>query len=244
VLSTTTNLKKEWESLNDMITDNIKEGILEIDWDRLVFIKKYPFRGKDGQEHIFLQNITYLSNGFNIRHAPDYEVPHIMFHLEELWKTIFNTTLSLDERKKALAEYEWWFFNAVPMGRAGASMGDAMSFIAQLICGIEIRSRYERQDFKALSTTLESYIANRIREFEDNAMKTTGPTGGIDLTSADKNLQTQHHEGEIKFYMDHAMLAKLQNAPGFVPVIINIQLLDDLRRFLGAVPPTLPSQSS
>jgi len=57
--------------------------------------------------------------------------------------------------------------------------------------------------------------------------------GGIDLTPANMNLQTQNAGGAIKFQLDPAMLAQLQNAAGFVPVIINIQPLADLTRFLG-----------
>ena len=58
-------------------------------------------------------------------------------------------------------------------------------------------------------------------------------TGGIDLTPANMNLQTQNNNGEIKFHLDPAMLKQLQNAPGFVPVIINIQPLKSLQEFLG-----------
>jgi len=47
------------------------------------------------------------------------------------------------------------------------------------------------------------------------------------------NLQTQNSGGGIKFHIDQAMLQQLQNAPGFVPVIINIQPMRDLRGFLG-----------
>jgi len=47
------------------------------------------------------------------------------------------------------------------------------------------------------------------------------------------NLQTQNNGRAIKFSMDPAMLKQLQNAPGFVPVIINIQPMTDLRAFLG-----------
>ena len=67
--------------------------------------------------------------------------------------------------------------------------------------------------------------------------------GGIDLTPANMNLQTQSSGGEIsakggpasgwKFILDPAMLQQLQNAPGFVPVIINIQPMTDIRVFLG-----------
>ncbi len=58
-------------------------------------------------------------------------------------------------------------------------------------------------------------------------------TGGIDLTPANINLQTQSNGGKINFKLDPAMLQRLQNAPGFYPVIINIQPMTDIRLFLG-----------
>jgi hypothetical protein len=57
--------------------------------------------------------------------------------------------------------------------------------------------------------------------------------GGIDLTPANMNLQTQNINEEIKFKFDPAMLQQLQKVSGFVPVIINIQLLENLPAFLG-----------
>ena len=57
--------------------------------------------------------------------------------------------------------------------------------------------------------------------------------GGIDLTPANMNLQIQNEGGEIKFHLDPAMLQQLQNAPGFVPVIISVQPMTSLRKFLG-----------
>jgi len=57
-------------------------------------------------------------------------------------------------------------------------------------------------------------------------------TGGIDLSNANRDLQTQDAGEGIEFHLDPAMLAQLQNAPGVVPVIINIQPLIDLRSFL------------
>ena len=62
--------------------------------------------------------------------------------------------------------------------------------------------------------------------------------GGIDLTPANMNLQSKVIDSRlprlgdgfrgndiegIKIHLDPAMLQRLQNAPGFVPVIINIQ---------------------
>ena len=63
------------------------------------------------------------------------------------------------------------------------------------------------------------------------SMKTN--EGGIDLTLAKGVLQTKNSGSEIKFHLDPAQLAQLQNAPGFVPVIINIQPLKSLSEFLG-----------
>ena len=63
-------------------------------------------------------------------------------------------------------------------------------------------------------------------------------TGGIDLTANKTPLEvktgSRTSEG-ISFKIDPAMLAQLQNAPGFMPVIINIQPLIDLKVFLGLV---------
>ena len=66
-----------------------------------------------------------------------------------------------------------------------------------------------------------------------NKNKSQLSKGGIDLTPANMNLQTKNAGEGIKFHMDAALLAQLQNAPGFVPVIINIQPLIDIRSFLG-----------
>ena len=57
--------------------------------------------------------------------------------------------------------------------------------------------------------------------------------GGIDLTPSRLNLLAQNNGGEIRFHIDTAMLEHLQNVSGFVPVIINIQPMTNLRQFLG-----------
>ena len=47
------------------------------------------------------------------------------------------------------------------------------------------------------------------------------------------NLQTKNAGGEIKFNLSSEQLAQLQNAPGFTPLILNIQPLTDINAFLG-----------
>jgi len=58
-------------------------------------------------------------------------------------------------------------------------------------------------------------------------------TGGIDLTPANKILQTQNAGVAIKFHLNPAQLAQLQNAPGFTVGSITIQPLKSLSTFLG-----------
>ncbi|MBF0489063.1 MAG: hypothetical protein HQL15_00410 [Candidatus Omnitrophica bacterium] len=67
---------------------------------------------------------------------------------------------------------------------------------------------------------------------KDSAMK-INDKGGIDFNADRMNLETRNESGEIKFHLDSAQLAQLQNATGFTPVIINIQPMTNLREFLG-----------
>ena len=89
-------------------------------------------------------------------------------------------------------------------------------------------------NFEVISKNTKNKVTRKLRK-EDRAMVgevKVQRNGGIDLTSGNLNLQTQNNNGEIKFHMDPAMLAQLQSAPGFVPVIINIQPLKNLQQFL------------
>ncbi|MBF0504689.1 MAG: class I SAM-dependent methyltransferase [Candidatus Omnitrophica bacterium] len=85
---------------------------------------------------------------------------------------------------------------------------------------------HERKEFLRFGSArpVERQLADR---------NTKADTGGIDLTPANMALQIQNNRGEIKFHLDPVMLLQLQNAPGFVPVIINIQPVSDLKVFLG-----------
>ncbi len=78
-----------------------------------------------------------------------------------------------------------------------------------------------------------NFIESVKSAYRDRAMTVNG---GIDLTPAMMGLQTMtgsRNGAGIKFHLDPAMLKQLQNVPGFVPVIINIQPVNDLRKFLG-----------
>jgi hypothetical protein len=68
-------------------------------------------------------------------------------------------------------------------------------------------------------------------------------TGGINFNADKINLQIQNSGGSIKFKLDPAMLRQLQNAPGFVPVIINVRPLTSLNVFLGINPVKVSKES-
>ena len=73
-------------------------------------------------------------------------------------------------------------------------------------------------------------LGQSIMKKNDQAMKAYG---GIDLTHPERFLKTTNDGGVIKFIIDPVMFRKLQNSPGFVPGIIHIQPLKNLKLFLG-----------
>ncbi len=103
---------------------------------------------------------------------------------------------------------------------------------------------FEERGFTTINTSIPlNYLrAGRLKQMyifskkdlqpADVAMKVEDK-GGIDLTS-DKALTVQNNGQGIKFHIDPAQLQELQNAPGFVPVIISIEPMLNLRKFLGA----------
>jgi hypothetical protein len=64
-------------------------------------------------------------------------------------------------------------------------------------------------------------------------------TGGIDLTTGSAELQATGSGAGRTFNFDPAEVRRLQNLPGFVPVIMDIQAMKDLPEFLGLVPAQL-----
>jgi hypothetical protein len=70
----------------------------------------------------------------------------------------------------------------------------------------------------------------RIQADLDGAMRSD--TGGIDLTS-DQALSVKNDGQGITFHIDPAQLRRIQNTSGFTPVIIGIEPLVDLSKFLG-----------
>jgi hypothetical protein len=121
----------------------------------------------------YYQHIVHVKSNargtyFRIYHASNKILPAIMDHLAVLWGSIIHAEND-ESRYKALAEFEWWIFQANPMDRGGAAIGDAMSFIAQIETGIPLRQSYDRPDFDALSSTLGEYVQRRVKTFREAA---------------------------------------------------------------------------
>ena len=130
---------------------------------------------------------------------------------------VFERKISFEDRLLGLIQ---WQFNEIDKKE-----GDPLKY--------EITRRYIEKLLE-IAKKQNSNVKKKIAG-QDEAMNIAknNKTGGIDLTPANMNLQTRNNGGEIKFYLDPAQLAQLQNAPGFVPVIINIQPMTNLRMFLG-----------
>jgi len=92
------------------------------------------------------------------------------------------------------------------------------------------------------SRVKERFSADSNRQADSAVTSTAEKRGGIDLTLDNLHLQIKNSNGEIKLHIDPAMLRQLQNALGFIPVIISIQPMTNLKQFLG-VPnsPTTPA---
>jgi hypothetical protein len=108
--------------------------------------------------------------------------------------------------------------------------------IKQMIANFENWQVTEGVSEKGLGGEHTNYVfftKSNLPLMKPHAAMTSQREGGINLTPANLNLQTLNAGQAIKFHMDPALFQQLQNAPGFVPVIINIQPMTDLRIFLG-----------
>ena len=153
----------------------------------------------------------------------------------------------LDLRANALKNQETLFFNMesselVAIYNANINNHDAdqvkqiMSELIKRVKGDYINHPNIPADFKK---NFDQLLKAAQKRFSDPAMIGTNHAvnGGIDLTPANLHVESTL-EGTgggngITFHLDAAQLVKLQNAPGFVPVIISIQPLYSFSKFLG-----------
>jgi len=129
-------------------------------------------------------------------------------YIYQYWK------LSQQDRTNKLPKVETLFLNTKPV---------ASAFINAGFSNIELHLKLET-DEKDVDFDFSF-------EKSDKALTAGSRTGGIDLTSANVNIQG--NSLGIKFHLDPSQLQQLQNASGFVPVIISVRPVVDLRKFLG-----------
>ena len=99
--------------------------------------------------------------------------------------------------------------------------------------GLKVRVLNEARESTLKKYLLGNYVDYYVDKWVRPEISENSSTGGIDLTPVNMNLQTKMDSSSIKFHLDAAMLHQFQKALGFVPVIINIQPMTNLRQFLG-----------
>jgi len=132
------------------------------------------------------------------------------------------------------------------INRLGKSDEEVLDTILDLI-------QKEFQDQWRIQVTFTSEERRAILELSNSAMSADHgqasvtergliKNGGIDLTPANMNIQVKtgsrtgllgDEVDGIKFHLNPAMIAQFQNSAGFTPVIINMQPMTNLSKFLG-----------
>lgn len=128
------------------------------------------------------------------------------------------------------------------------SFVEAYPQIKLIVSGGEIQKQAQGErmflnisDFFNLDETMdeegENRFLNAIRNLLPHPEKKSNadsamPTGGIDLNTAMLNVDIQNSGQEIQWNAGPAMLEDLRDAPGFTPVIVQIQPVTNLKSFL------------
>ena len=119
---------------------------------------------------------------------------------------------------------------------------DEMRVVERLRQSSELFRRAFDFEEKLIKEVCDPQVASDIKAIENLAQSShsmiahqavSRKTGGIDLSTINKDLQTKYSNGEIKFHIDPAMLARLKSATGFTPVIVNMRPLRNLPEYLG-----------
>jgi len=129
----------------------------------------------------------------------------------------------------------WILHNLVDSERK-PSLKDWFSY-SKVLDSIEYLFKLDPEELRSLALQLmennwSKELAKIVAEADAAMVKTTTP-GGIDFNADKIGLQIQNDGESIRFKMDPTMLQQLQNAPGFVPVVISIQPMENLALFLG-----------
>ncbi len=212
-----------------------------------------PFNGADNVAYMPIYNLVVpaIKEG----RLELSEKPSKRLSKQEAWEAVDEIIQEVedindDEYRQMLEDYANFRFNIINSKEDQKSGLDRDTFMTLAFK----RKKNLRQDFRNLYGLNAAMKATegQAMTVENRENPAMNAKGGIDLTPANMNLQTKVMDSRfrgndsegIKFHLDPAQLAQLQNAPGFVPVIIDVEPLGDLRRFLGVdSPPNLTPQT-
>ena len=132
--------------------------------------------------------------------------------------------------------------------RMSAKLG-ALQFLAKTIAMHKFTSFYEKSGYEISSYHQSSVNVRKMFlndsmfskiAIEDQAqVGQEAKKGGIDFNPSKMRVEVKGDDQGIQFHVDPAMIKQFQDAPGFVPVIINIQPVSDLRVFLELKEPSV-----
>jgi len=95
---------------------------------------------------------------FGVFNSFSRDIPRIKKHMEYLWDKTLSSKTERAEKAKAIAEFEWFYFQSNPWGRAAASIGDILSLSLQNETGLTIRKEFVHLDFDALTLGKDEYV--------------------------------------------------------------------------------------
>jgi len=126
-----------------------------------------------------------------------------------------------------------------PFGIINRDNDSDFAMISDFLPGIDFASISEVVVFNNDSFISQNDMKRVIVKKRNNTLRekasmnlNSNYTGGIDLTPANIPMETENIGNEIKFHMNSVMLTQLQNSAGFVPVLVNIRPLRNLKAFL------------
>ncbi|MBF0331420.1 MAG: hypothetical protein HQL17_05735, partial [Candidatus Omnitrophica bacterium] len=165
-----------------------------------------------------------------------------VFELEIEQKNINGTDWDRISRNRAgwALEGDKYLTDREVRKQSGAAQthGDGLSAFASIgkkfETSLEYRRASEENGQRKMVTRLIVKLPN-VQEESMKALKLTAMNnlGGIDLTAGRMNLESKGEGAPLSFSFDPAMITQFQNASGFTPVIISVQPMKDLPRFLG-----------
>lgn len=187
----------------------------------------------------FQNFLLYLTLGYDLQ--PQREMP--------LLTQVVQFYLGNRKVIPGLQEISWAIYRGVPEF-IGIQRTITMTFDLNGD-GTRKKALEKLQEFSEIATAgmpyYQKYYPDRVKDMSapigsllnkpaQPSTASSSPVGGIDLDPENLLLITQNTNGEIEFSIDPVVAEQFKDVPGFTPVILNIQPMQNLPLFLGANP--------